>query len=38
LLNIRDVVLFEGITVTGLKIAFKNAVEDYIDVCKRLGK
>lgn len=36
--GIRDVVSFEADTVTKLKKAFKEAVEDYLDTCKQLGK
>jgi predicted HicB family RNase H-like nuclease len=36
--GIRDVVTFEADTVVKLKKAFKEAVEDYLDTCKRMGK
>ncbi len=36
--GIRDVVTFEADTVTKLKKAFKEAVEDYIETCKKSGK
>lgn len=36
--GIRDVVTFEGDSVTKLKKAFKDTVEDYIITCKQLGK
>jgi predicted HicB family RNase H-like nuclease len=36
--GIRDVVTFEADSVTGLKKAFKEAVDDYIQTCKKLGK
>jgi hypothetical protein len=32
--RIRDVVTFEADSVVKLKKAFKDAVEDYIDLCK----
>lgn len=36
--GIRDVVTFEADSVAKLKKAFKEAVEDYLETCKRLGK
>lgn len=36
--GIADVIIFEGNNPAELKTAFANAVEDYIDMCKRLGK
>lgn len=36
--GINDLVTFEGETVTELKKAFKEAVEDYIELCKEAGK
>jgi predicted HicB family RNase H-like nuclease len=38
LTGIREVVTFEGDSVTKLKKAFKDAVEDYIITCRHLGK
>lgn len=38
ILGIRDVVTFEGDTVTKLKKAFKEAVDDYLLTCKQTGK
>ncbi|MET3120892.1 putative HicB family RNase H-like nuclease [Oxalobacteraceae bacterium GrIS 2.11] len=38
LAGIDDVVGFHGSSVTELKAAFVEAVEDYIDTCKKLGK
>lgn len=38
LLGIRDVVTFEANNVAKLKKAFKEAVDDYLDTCKRIGK
>ena len=38
LTGIRDVVTFEGDSVSKLKKAFKEAVDDYIATCKHLGK
>lgn len=36
--GIRDVVTFEADSVTKLRKAFKEAVEDYIETCKSLNK
>jgi predicted HicB family RNase H-like nuclease len=36
--GIEDVVSFEGKSVDILKESFEEAVEDYIDLCKRHGK
>jgi len=36
--GINDLVTFEGTTVSKLKIAFKEAVNDYVDLCKEAGK
>ena len=36
--GINDLVTFEGTTVTKLKAAFKEAVVDYIELCKETGK
>lgn len=36
--GIRDVVTFEANTVTSLKKAFKESVDDYIITCEKLGK
>lgn len=36
--GVNDLVTFEGNTVKQLKKAFKEAVEDYIDLCKQTGK
>lgn len=33
--NIRDVITFEGATVTELRKAFKGSVDDYLDFCKQ---
>jgi predicted HicB family RNase H-like nuclease len=37
-LAINDLVTFEGTSVTELKEAFKEAVDDYLETCKLLGK
>lgn len=36
--GINDLVTFEGTTVLKLKTAFKEAIEDYIELCKETGK
>ena len=36
--GINDLVTFEGETVKKLKKAFKEAVEDYLELCKMAGK
>lgn len=36
--GIPDVISFEGNSPAELKIAFAEAVEDYLDMCKRYGK
>jgi predicted HicB family RNase H-like nuclease len=38
LAGINDVVGFHAETVEGLKTAFHEAVDDYIDTCARVGK
>lgn len=37
-IGINDLVSYEGETVRGLKKDFKAAVNEYIDLCKRLNK
>jgi len=36
--GIDDLVTFEGRSVTELKTGFKEAVEDYIALCRKTGK
>lgn len=36
--GINDTISFEGVNTTELKKAFHEAVEDYLDMCKRHGK
>ena len=36
--GINDLITFEGNTVNKLKSAFKEAVNDYIDLCNDVGK
>lgn len=38
ILGINDLVSFEGTTVKELKDAFEEAVEDYLETCKKLKK
>jgi len=38
LLDIDDLVNFEGASVRELKRAFHEAVDDYLETCKELGK
>jgi len=33
--GVDDLVTFEGATVTDLKAAFEEAVDDYLDLCQR---
>lgn len=35
---IEDLILFEGGSVIEIKNAFKEAVEDYIEICKQTNK
>ena len=36
--GINDLVTFEGTTVSKLKSAFREAVVDYVEICKETGK
>ena len=36
--GINDLVTFEGSTVIDLKKAFQESVDEYIELCKDLGK
>ncbi|MDO8446797.1 MAG: type II toxin-antitoxin system HicB family antitoxin [Deltaproteobacteria bacterium] len=36
--GIRDLILFEGQSVAELTTAFHEAVEDYLELCKEVGK
>ena len=38
LLGIQDVIGFHADNVRELRAAFKEAVDDYLDACERLGK
>jgi len=37
-INLSDVITFEGETVKELKQAFKDSVEDYLDFCAKRGE
>lgn len=36
--GIHDLVTFEGKSVTALRMAFQEAVDDYVELCKRKKK
>lgn len=36
--GIRDLIMFEGQSVAELTTAFHEAVEDYLELCKEVGK
>lgn len=36
--GIRDVVCFHGESVSELRAAFEEAVDDYLETCEKLGK
>ena len=38
IVGIRDVVGFHGESVSELRAAFEEAVDDYLETCERLGK
>ncbi|MBO9572667.1 MAG: type II toxin-antitoxin system HicB family antitoxin [Chitinophagaceae bacterium] len=38
ILGINDLINFEGSSVRELKKAFQEAVEDYLETCKEVGK
>jgi predicted HicB family RNase H-like nuclease len=38
IINIRDVVTFEGRTVEELQIAFRESVDDYLSFCSERGE
>lgn len=38
IIGINDLINFEGTSVKELKIAFQEAVEDYLETCKLIGK
>ena len=37
-LGINDLVSFEGASVKELKKSFRDAVEDYLETCRKAGK
>jgi len=37
-IGINDLITFEGTSVAELKKAFKEAIEDYLETCKTIGK
>ena len=38
IINVRDVVTFEGETVDELRQAFKDSVDDYLEYCAQRGE
>ena len=36
--NLRDVITFQGWSVEALKAAFKDSVEDYLEFCRSRGE
>jgi predicted HicB family RNase H-like nuclease len=38
IIGINDLVNFEGVSVAELKASFEEAVEDYLETCKKLKK
>jgi predicted HicB family RNase H-like nuclease len=38
IIGVDDLVNFEGTSVEEIKSAFFNAVDDYLETCKELGK
>lgn len=38
LIGINDAISFEGECAKSLKEAFIEAIDDYLDICKRIGK
>lgn len=37
-IGVNDLIVFEGTSVTELKAGFKEAVDDYLETCKQIGK
>lgn len=37
-INLRDVVTFQGATVEGLRVALKESVDDYLEFCSERGE
>ena len=38
IIGIKDLIIFEGTSEVELKTAFQEAVEDYLETCKIIGK
>jgi predicted HicB family RNase H-like nuclease len=38
IINIRDVITFQGSSVDELKLAFSDSVDDYLDFCRERGE
>ena len=38
IVNLRDVITFEGCSVEELKTAFADSIDDYIEYCRELGE
>lgn len=38
LLGINDLITYEGYTVQEIRKAFEDAVNDYLETCKELGR
>lgn len=38
LLGIHDIIGFHADTVSGLRVAFEEAVDDYLETCEKVGK
>lgn len=36
--TLKDVITFQGMSVSDLKKAFKDSVDDYLDFCKKRGE
>ena len=36
--NIRDIVIFHGKSMDSLYFAFKDAIQEYIDWCRKMGR
>ena len=37
-INVRDVITFEGASVDEIQMAFRESVDDYLDFCARRGE
>lgn len=38
LIGIKDIICFHADNVTDLRLAFKDAVDDYLEACEKIGK